>query len=71
MPLSHLLRYHNLRKIDLTLTFYLQLLVSSSRLRYSYVCQPLTYINNKDELRVITFENNNRLYLHFYCNYLP
>lgn len=30
----------------------LQLLVASTRLKYSYVCQPVTYVNHKEELRV-------------------
>jgi len=44
--------YNDLKAIfdDIYLVF--QLLVASTRLQYSYVCQPMTYINNKEELRV-------------------
>ncbi|XP_065226410.1 very long chain fatty acid elongase 4-like isoform X2 [Planococcus citri] len=36
------------------LNFYIayELLVASTRLKYSYVCQPVTYVNHKEELRI-------------------
>lgn len=32
-----------------------QLLVASTRLKYSYVCQPVTYVNTQEELRVSSY----------------
>lgn len=43
------------------LLFLFQLLIASTRLKYSYVCQPVTYINTQEELRV-------RRYLSYFGN---
>ncbi|CAI6344962.1 unnamed protein product [Macrosiphum euphorbiae] len=53
LKLTPILIPYNILMTLLNLYIAIELLVASSRLRYSYVCQPLTFINNKDELRLL------------------
>ena len=50
--LTWLLIPYNLAMAILNGYIAFELLIASTRLRYSYVCQPVTYINHKEELRV-------------------
>lgn len=52
LKLTWLLIPYNLAMAVLNGYIAFELLVASTRLRYSYVCQPVTYINHKEELRV-------------------
>ncbi|XP_025415363.1 elongation of very long chain fatty acids protein 4-like isoform X2 [Sipha flava] len=51
--LTFILIQYNVFMTLLNLYIAIELLVASSLLRYSYVCQPLTFINNNDELRLL------------------
>lgn len=50
--LTWLLIPYNLAMAALNAYIAFELFVASTRLKYSYVCQPVTHINHKEELRV-------------------
>ncbi|XP_039294667.1 elongation of very long chain fatty acids protein 4 isoform X2 [Nilaparvata lugens] len=52
MKLTWVLIPYNLSMAVLNLYIAIELLIASSRLRYSYVCQPIRQINHKEELRI-------------------
>lgn len=52
MKLTWMLIPYNLSMAILNLYIAIELLIASSRLRYSYVCQPIRQINHKEELRI-------------------
>lgn len=43
---------HNLMMTALNGYIAVELLVASTRMKYSYICQPVTFINHKEELRI-------------------
>ena len=55
LKLTWLLMPYNLFMALLNGYIAVELFIASTRLRYSYVCQPLTYINHTEELRVSIF----------------
>lgn len=52
LKLTWLLIPYNLSMALLNGYIAVELFIASTRLKYSYVCQPVTYINHKEELRV-------------------
>ncbi|KAI5702271.1 hypothetical protein M8J76_015967 [Diaphorina citri] len=50
--LTSILVPYNMLMCALNLYIAIELLVASTRLKYSYVCQPVTYVNTQEELRV-------------------
>ncbi|KAJ1526065.1 hypothetical protein ONE63_009231 [Megalurothrips usitatus] len=50
--MKHAMIAYNLFMTGLNAYIAVELLVASTRLKYSYVCQPVTFINHKEELRI-------------------
>ncbi|CAH0386489.1 unnamed protein product [Bemisia tabaci] len=50
--LNWLLLPYNFAMAALNLYIAIELLIASTRLRYSYVCQPVTFVNSEEELRI-------------------
>uniref|UniRef100_A0A8D8SSM2 Elongation of very long chain fatty acids protein n=2 Tax=Cacopsylla melanoneura TaxID=428564 RepID=A0A8D8SSM2_9HEMI len=50
--LTSILVPYNMFMCALNLYIAIELLIASTRLKYSYVCQPVTYVNTEDEMRI-------------------